>query len=534
MTDDGPPSPHIDTYARDHLPPREQWPVFTFELPELRYPPALNAAEVLLDEALAEGHADAPAIHHGDRTLTYAGLATMVARIAHGLATTHGVRPGDRVLLRGKNTPELFAAWLAVVRMGAIAVPTMPLLRRAELAYILTKARASVALCEPGLEADLEAALAETVPGARPIDLFALATQGDAPPYPPSPTRADDICLIAFTSGTTGQPKATLHFHRDILAMCDTFARHILAPCPDAIFTGTPPIAFTFGLGALLAFPMRFRGATALPVGNGPDALAHTIERHRATHLFTSPTGYRQLLAHVAARDLSSLQASVSAGEHLNAPTWEAWYAATGLTMIEGIGATEMIHIFVSAPAADARPGRIGKAVPGYTTALLDPDNAPIGGPAEGRLAVRGPTGCRYMNDSRQANYVIDGWNVTGDLFRRDAEGWLSYVARADEIIVSSGYNISGAEIEAVLMTHAAVAECAVVGMPDPERGQVVKAVIVTSPGFEGSDLLARILQDHVRAAVAPYKYPRCVEFRAALPTTTNGKLMRHMLCVQL
>ena len=530
MTDDGPPSPHIDTYARDHLPPREQWPVLTFDLPELQYSPALNAAEVLLDQALAEGHANRPAIHHGERTLTYADLAAMVARAQAALADTHGVRPGDRVLLRGTNTPEFFAAWLAVVRMGAIAVPTMPLLRRAELAYIITKARTRVALCEPGLEADLRAAFADAEPAGRIVDLTALAAHGDVAPRAPAPTRADDICLIAFTSGTTGQPKATLHFHRDILAMCDTFARHILNPGPAAVFTGTPPIAFTFGLGALLAFPMRFRGATALPLDGGADGLAQTIARHRATHLFTSPTGYRQLLAADPAYDFSSLRASVSAGEHLNAPTWNAWHAATGLTMIEGIGATEMIHIFLSAPADQARPGVIGKAVPGYRVELLGPDNCPIEGPGEGRLAVRGPTGCRYMGDARQGNYVIDGWNVTGDLFRRDAEGWLSYVARADEMIVSSGYNISGAEIEAVLLTHPAVLECAVLGVPDEARGQIVKAVIVPGPGVDPGDALARALQDHVKGALAAYKYPRRIAFRTTLPRTPNGKLQRHAL----
>ncbi len=529
---EGPPSPHIDSYARDGLPPRDQWPVLMFDLPELQYPRALNAAEVLLDHALAEGHGDAPALFHGKRTLTYAALAAMVRRIAATLAHTHGVRPGDRVLLRGTNTPEFFAAWLAVVRMGAIAVPTMPLLRRTELAYILAKARAQVAVCEPGLEAELAEALADTDPQGVIVDLAALATYGDAPAQPPAPTRADDICLIAFTSGTTGQPKACLHFHRDILAMCDTFARHILTSGAGAIFTGTPPIAFTFGLGALLAFPMRFRGATALPIGGGPDALGEAVQRHRATHLFTSPTGYRQLLAHAADFDLSSLQASVSAGEHLNAHTWEAWHAATGLNMIEGIGATEMIHIFVSAPAADARPGRIGKAVPGFEVALMDADGGLIEGAGEGRLAVRGPTGCRYMADERQASYVIDGWNVTGDLFRRDAEGWLSYVARADEMIVSSGYNISGAEIEAVLMRHAAVAECAVVGVADEARGQIVKAVIVPARGVEAGDVLAKALQDHVKAQIAAYKYPRSIEFRTSLPRTPNGKLRRHALCL--
>jgi len=523
-------SPHIDTLARDGLPPPEQWPVLRFDRPEFQYPEMLNAATVLLDDALAEGHGARTALLHGDRRLSYAELAALTDAIGGWLADDFAVRPGDRVLLRGANTPEIFAAWLAVVKIGAIVVPTMPLLRRRELATVLRRARPVVALCEPGLEGELEDALADTS-AEMPCRMAPLVTPDRTPtPLAAAPTRADDICLIAFTSGTTGEPKACLHFHRDVLAMCDGFARHILAPTPDAIFTGTPPIAFTFGLGALLAFPLRFRGAAALPVGAGPDALALTIARHRATHVFTSPTGYRAMLAQTPAPDLSSLTASVSAGEHLNAATWHAWHAATGLRMIEGIGSTEMMHIFLSTTAAAARPGSVGKPVPGYEAALLDPDGRLLEGEATGRLAVRGPTGCRYMADARQANYVVDGWNVTGDLFMRDAGSDYSYVARSDDMIVSSGYNISGPEIESVLLEHPQVHECAVLGMPDAERGQIVRAVIVPAAGVAGDDALAEALKAHVKARLSPYKYPRRIDFRTSLPRTANGKLQRHLL----
>jgi len=530
------PSGHKDTFARDHLPPEERWPLFEFLLPELRYPDRLNCATVLLDDALAEGYADRLAIQQGDVALTYGELAAMTNRFARVLAEDYDVAPGARVLLRAENSPAMFAAWLAVMKVGAIAVTTMPLLRAAELAPIIRKARTAFALCARDLVAELATAggLADDLQhivtfGAPDADLERQAA-GKAAEFAPVATSQDDVCLIAFTSGTTGEPKAAMHFHRDVLAMCDTFCRHIVKPEPGAIFTGTPPIAFTFGLGALLVFPLRFRASIALPRQSNPDALAQVIAERGATHVFTSPTGYRAMLARAPAGALASVRVCTSAGEFLPKGVSDEWFEATGVRLIDGIGATEMIHIFISAPPDQARPGAVGKPVPGYEARLLDDRDLPIEGPGVGRLAVRGPTGCRYLSDERQRAYVIDGWNVTGDIFRRDEDGYYWYISRADDLIVSSGYNIAGPEIEAALLLHHDVAECAVIGWPDAARGQVVKAVIVPRADVEAGPELAAALQAHVKATLAPYKYPRIVEFRDALPKTSTGKVQRSAL----
>lgn len=530
------PSGHKDTFARDHLPPEDRWPVIEFALPELRYPERLNCAAVLLDDAIAEGHAARPAIVQNGASLTYGELAAMTDRFARVLAEDFAVAPGARILLRGENTPAMFACWLAIMKVGAIAVTTMPLLRAAELKPIIAKAQTSLALCSEALMAEVVAArtpgdgLTQVVAYGSPAAELERRAAGKPPRFTPAATSQDDVCLIAFTSGTTGEPKAAMHFHRDVLAMCDTFARHILKAGPDAIFTGTPPIAFTFGLGALLVFPLRFRASVALPAHSTPDALWQVILQHGATHVFTSPTGYRAMLARAPEDALASVRTCVSAGEFLPKAVSDEWFDATGVRLIDGIGATEMIHIFISAPPDEALPGAVGKPVPGYQACLLDDQNHPIDGCGVGRLGVRGPTGCRYLSDERQLGYVVDGWNVTGDIFRRDAEGYYWYVARADDLIVSSGYNIAGPEVEAALLQHQDVAECAVIGWPDKARGQVVKAVVVARAGAEPGPDLARVLQEHVKATLAPYKYPRIVEFREALPKTATGKVQRNVL----
>ena len=440
------------------------------------------------------------------------------------------------MLLRGANTPMMFAAWLAVMKAGAIAVTTMPMLRARELLPLVRKAKVALALCQGGLEEALAEVQAQEPElrrivsfGAPGAELERLAA-GKSDSFIPVATAADDICLIAFTSGTTGDPKATLHFHRDVMAMGDTFSRHIVRAPPGSVFCGTPPIAFTFGLGGLLTFPLQARAAIALPDQSTPPAMAEAIVRHRVTHLFTSPTAYRALLTKPGAYDLSSLVACVSAGEHLPLGTSEAWLAETGIRLIDGIGSTEMIHIFISDRPEDVRPGATGRPVPGYEACLLDDDDRVIEGPGTGRLGVRGPTGCRYLDDTRQTVYVVEGWNVTGDVFRRDEDGFYWYVARGDDMIVSSGYNISGPEIEEALMLHPAVLECAVIAWPDSERGHIVKAVVVASEGVTPDDALARALQDHIKATLAPYKYPRAVVFVSALPKTATGKLQRNAL----
>lgn len=530
------PSAHRDGFTRDNLPPTDQWPVLRFDLPELRYPDRLNCAVELLDKALEEGHGSRPAILHGDQVWTYAEMAAAANRIARVLTEDLGAVPGNRVLLRAPNTPTMLFAWLAVVKAGLVAVATMPQLRAIELKQIVEKARVGLALCDASLLAELEAARAEAptlrriVPFGEPDSELERLMDGKPADFQAADTSQDDVCLLAFTSGTTGDPKACMHFHRDVMAMCDTFARFMLKPRPDDVFVGTPPIAFTFGLGALLAFPFSFRAGVALPDKTAPSALVEAIQRHRATMVFTSPTGYRAMLGQLADFDTASVRTCVSAGEALPKPTSDAWFEATGLRIVDGIGSTEMIHIFISAAGADIRPGATGRPVPGYVAALLDKDGREIEGPGIGRLAVRGPTGCRYMADARQRNYVVNGWNVTGDTYRRDEDGYYWFQARADDMIVSAGYNIAGPEVEQALLAHPAVAECAVVASPDAERGNIVKAFVVPAKGFVTSDALARELQDFVKSRIAPYKYPRAVEFLDALPKTQTGKIQRFRL----
>ena len=526
---------HIDPFARDNLPPEDQWPVFQFDLPDLQVTDPFNCGAWLLDCALDEVGATKPAILSGEIRWSYGELADQTNRICRVLVEDYGIVPGNRVLLRGPNSPMMFAAWLAVMKIGAIAVSTMPMLRAFELRQIADKARIAVAICTEDLVGELDAIL-----GSSPLQTIISYGNGDCAlekamrskpgSFTAVKTSQDDVCIIAFTSGTTGLPKATMHFHRDVLAMCETFAKHMVPADTQSIFSGTPSIAFTFGLGGLLVFPLYFRATIALPAGSAPKALAECVQRHRVTHLFTSPTAYKAIAANRADYDLSSLEVCVSAGESLSAAISDLWKDATGLRLIDGIGGTEMIHIFISASGADIRPGATGKPVPGYTAEIFDEHSQPIAGAGTGRLGVRGPTGCRYLSDSRQTNYVVGGWNMTGDIYRRDEDGYYWFVARSDDMIVSGGYNIAGPEIEAALGLHPAVEECAVIGWPDSERGQIVKAFVVPRKPFVGGPDLAKGLQDHVKTVLAPYKYPRAVEFCAALPKTTTGKLQRSAL----
>jgi len=529
------PSQHRDTFARENLPPEDQWPVFEFSLPQLRIPDPFNCGAWLLDQALDDTASRKPAIFQGDMVWSYADLAAHTNRLCHALTDELGVVPGNRILLRGANSPLMFALWLAVMKVGAIAVSTMPMLRARELQPIVEKAQIALAICSDDLTGDLEAILG-TTPLRRIVSYgsdtseLERAMAGKSDQFAAISTSQDDVCLIAFTSGTTGQPKATMHFHRDVLAMCETFARHMVPAGPDAVFTGTPSIAFTFGLGGLLVFPLYFRAAIALPRAGTPTALAEAIERHRATHVFTSPTAYRAITAWKNEFDLSSLKVCVSAGEALSRTISDSWFAATGIRLTDGIGGTEMIHIFISAAGDDIRPGATGKPVPGYTAQLFDQNGRAVEGAGTGRLGIRGPTGCRYLSDARQHDYVVGGWNMTGDVYRRDADGYYWFVARADDMIVSGGYNIAGPEVEAALLLHPDVEECAVIGWPDSERGQIVKAVVVPSRGAVAGPDLAKLLQEHVKHTLAPYKYPRAVEFCDALPKTMTGKLLRSAL----
>ena len=531
-------SAHIDTFARDNLPAPEQLPEFLFKLPELHYPDRLNCVAAFVDDWVAAGHGGRDCLVSPAERWSYADLAARVNRIANVLTRDLGIVPGNRVLLRGPNSPMMVAAYFAVIKAGAIVVATMPLLRAKEIAFPLAKAEIRLALCDTRLADEMEkarphAAALERVVfwGSGPADsLEARMMKEGYEHFEACDTASDDVCLIAFTSGTTGVPKGTMHFHRDMLAICDSFGKYVLRANADDRFIGSPPIAFTFGLGGLVLFPLRVGAAAILLERASPDDLLPAIGKLRATICFTAPTAFRNMLGKVADHDLSSLRKCVSAGETLPAATFGAWLAATGIRVIDGLGSTEMLHIFIGSREEDMRAGATGKPVPGYEARIVDEAGreCPIG--TAGRLAVRGPTGCRYLGDKRQLEYVQQGWNITGDTYIKDADGYFRYQARSDDMIISAGYNIAGPEVETVLLTHPAVAECGVVGQPDAERGQIVKAYVVLNQGYAADMTLTRTLQDYVKAAVAPFKYPRAIEYVTSLPRTETGKLQRFEL----
>ncbi|MBX9928494.1 MAG: benzoate-CoA ligase family protein [Gemmatimonadaceae bacterium] len=527
--------PH-DPFVRDHTPSRDAQPEFRFTLPELRYPPRLNVVVELLDRWMERGHGEKPCFIGPQEAWTYAETAAQVDRYANALVKQYGLLPGQRVLLRAPNSPRMAAAYLAVMKAGGIVVATMPLLRAPELAAVITKARIDLALCDARLLPALEEAqracptLTRIVTfAAADAELDRAAERVDAH-FDAYDSASDEPCLLGFTSGTTGGPKATIHYHRDLLAIADTYGRHVLRAESNDRFIGSPPLAFTFGLGGLVIFPLRVGASAVLLEKAPPEELLAAIRHYRPSIVFTAPTAYKAMLSKLEPGDTSSLRRCVSAGETLPASTFEAWRSATGLPLMDGIGATEMLHIFIGSPADEARAGSTGRVVPGYEARVVDANGAAVADGTPGQLAVRGPTGCRYLDDPRQARYVKDGWNYPGDTYIRDADGYFWYQARSDDMIISSGYNIAGPEVEAALLTHPAVLECGVVGLQDADRGTVVAAFVVVQPGITADASLALALQEHVKATIAPYKYPRVVEFVLELPKTASGKLRRNVL----
>ncbi len=534
------PSAHEDTFARDNLPRPDQWPDMLLERPEYDYPEYLNAAVELTDRMVEAGFGDHDALIGNGRRRTYKELADWTNRLAHALVEDYGVRPGNRVLIRSGNNPAMVAAWLAATKAGAVVVNTMPMLRAGELSKIVDKAQVSLALCDSRMADELVACAKDsrylnkvvsfdgTSNHDAELDRIAL---GKPVRFDAVATGRDDVALLGFTSGTTGQPKATMHFHRDLMIIADGYAKSVLGVTPDDVFIGSPPLAFTFGLGGLAVFPLRFGATATLLEDASPVNMVEIIETYKATICFTAPTAYRIMMAAMdQGADLSSLRIAVSAGETLPAPVFEQWTKKTGVPILDGIGATEMLHIFISNTLDEAQPGATGRPIAGYEAKVVDDKMREVGAGEIGKLAVRGPTGCRYLADERQKRYVRDGWNLTGDTFRVDADGIFHFVARTDDMIISSGYNIAGPEVEHALLRHEAVAECAVVGVPDEERGEIVKAFVVLKPDVEASDALAKVLQEHVKATIAPYKYPRAVAWIGALPKTATGKLQRFKL----
>ncbi len=532
------PSGHTDTFARDHLPPVDQWPTLEFTTPDLQYPERLNAATELLDAAIGRHGADRPALRTPDGTVwSYGELLRTVNQVAAVLTDDLGLEPGNRVLLRSPNNPWTVAAWLGILKAGGVVVTTMAALRAREVGPIVEKTRPAVALVDHRFVQDVETVRDTVAP-----DLVVVAYGGDGDDdltrrvatksghYDAVDTAADDVALFGPTSGSTGVPKITTHFHRDVLSIDNTFGRHVLRLTPDDMVACTAPFAFTFGLGMLVVFTLR-AGACALVTETAtPAELAELVQQHGVTVLATAPTAYKQIIKGGHLSRLAGLRTAVSAGEHISQEVWETVRSELGLAIIDGIGATEMLHIFISAAGADIRPGSTGRPVPGYRATILGPDDQPVPAGTEGRLAVIGPVGCRYLDDDRQRGYVVDGWNVTGDTFVQDEDGYFFYRARTDSMIVSSGYNIGAPEVEAAIDSHPDVVEAGVVGEPDPERGSVVSAFVVLREGVVGDDAKAREIQDHVKATLAPYKYPRRVRFVDQLPRNTSGKLQHFKL----
>ena len=522
----------MDTFAIDNLPPVEQWPEFS-NLAELDYPEKLNCAENFLDDAVADGFGEHTVIVTPDQEYSYARLQKDANRIAHVLLDDCGLLPGNRVLLRAPNSYMMAACWFGVVKAGGIAVSTMPLFRAKELIVMIEKAQIKTALCDARLADELQSAKSDSI--LEQILLFGESElekmmSGKPETFENFPTAADDTCLIAFTSGTTGNPKGTMHFQRDMLTICRAYSEPILAPTPRDRFIGSPPLAFTFGLGGQLLFPMYARASTILLEKASPDLLLSAIKKYQASIVFTSTTAYLFLLSELKDGDLSSVRTCVSAGETLPKPTWDSWKEKTGLEILDGIGSTELLHIFISSSADDIRPGATGKPVNGYQAKVVDETGNEVPPGTTGKLAVKGPTGCRYLADERQKNYVQNDWNLTGDTYKMDEDGYFWFQARTDDMIISSGYNIAGPEVEAALMTHESVMECAVIGIPDEQRGSLVKALVVLKEGFSADELLAKELQDFVKKTIAPFKYPRALDFVDSLPKTETGKIQRFKL----
>ena len=532
------PTGHTDTFTRDNLPPREQWPELLLD--RFQYPEYLNAAVELTDRMVEQGFGDNTALIGNGRRRTYKELADWTNRLAHALTEDYGVQPGNRVLIRSANNPAMVACWLAATKAGAVVVNTMPMLRAGELGKIVDKAEITIALCDTRLMDEMVACAKDSTYLVKVVGFDGTANHDaeldrvalhKSVRYDSVRTGRDDVALLGFTSGTTGEAKATMHFHRDLLIIADGYAKEVLAVTPDDVFIGSPPLAFTFGLGGLAVFPLRFGAAATLLENASPPNLIAIIEEYRATVCFTAPTAYRAMLAAMdEGADLSSLRAAVSAGETLPAPVYDAWRAKTGKPMLDGIGATEMLHIFITNRFEDSQPACTGTPVGGYQAKIVDDDMHDVQRGTVGLLAVRGPTGCRYLSDKRQRSYVRDGWNLTGDSFMQDEAGYFHFAARSDDMIISSGYNIAGPEVEAALLGHPDVAECAVIGVADEARGQIVQAHVVLKDGVSADEVMVLRLQEHVKATIAPYKYPRSVVFIDSLPKTATGKVQRFRL----
>lgn len=520
-----------DNFAHDSLPDIALQPDYIFPSTEFQQPEMLNCVERLLDYHIENGHGNAICLQTFEESWTYQDLYEKANQIAHILVDDLGLKSGNRVLIRSANNPMMVACWYAILKAGGIVVATMPLLRSKELTTIIDCAEISHAFCDDSLIEEINLVKS---PFLKSVSFYKELTnlmESKPKNFTNYHSKSDSVALIGFTSGTTGLPKMTAHYHKDILNICEAFPQYSLQPTAHDVFTGSPPIGFTFGLGGLVLFPMYFGASTFLIEKPTPDLLLQAIQDFKVTICFTAPTAWRIITTKVKEYNVSSLRRCVSAGETLPMKVWEDWYNATGLKIIDGIGATEMLHIFISSNEENMKPGATGLAVTGYEAKIVDKKGNEVGANEPGRLAVRGITGCKYLNrEEKQREYVENGWNITGDIFKRDKDGYFWFVARGDDMIISSGYNIAAIEVESVLLTHDEILECAVIGLPDEERGMLVCAYIVLKDHSKAQDETAKTIKDWFKEVAAPYKYPREIRFLEALPKTETGKIQRFKL----
>lgn len=527
-----------DNFAHDSLPDISLQPDYIWDLPQFRQPEMLNCVDRLLDDHIKNGNGDAICLRTFEKNWTYRELYEKANQIAQVLIDDLGLQSGNRVLIRSANNPMMVACWFGIIKAGGIVVATMPLLRAKELTTIIECAEISHVLCDVHLESEIDQVHS---PFIKRICKFDGSENGTselenlmlpkAKTFMNFHSKADSVALVGFTSGTTGLPKMTAHYHKDILNICEAFPQFSLQPTPDDIFTGSPPIGFTFGLGGLVLFPMYFGASTFLIEKPSPDLLLEAIQNHKISICFTAPTAWRIITSKVPDYDISSLRKCVSAGETLPLKVWQDWYDATGLKIIDGIGATEMLHIFISSNEENMRPGATGLPITGYEAKIIDAAGNELPANEPGRLAVRGITGCKYLNrPDKQREYVENGWNITGDVYKKDEDGYFWFIARGDDMIISSGYNIAAVEVESVLLTHEDILECAVVGLPDEERGMLVCAHVVLKEKNKASDEFSKAIQQWFKEVAAPYKYPRVIYFADLLPKTETGKIQRFKL----
>ncbi len=527
-------------------PPRELWPRFGLDFPEAReWPAKLNIAEVLVDDNLKRG--DKPAILYEDRQIKYRELQLMINKFGNALKVLD-VKPYDRVMLRLPNIPEFIVSSLAVQKLGAVSVPTFTLLKAKELSYIASDCEAKVLITTPSLLEDVEKAKGElktirhiVLADAKPSEVeapyiafdYLMDDFKEATGLEPVRVDQDEVTLLLYTSGTTGPPKGCIHTHRHYLAVADCYAKNVLQAREDDVWGGPPTMAFAYGHTGLICNPLR-HGATTSLVGSGrfePASMFQLIEKHGISVFYGVPTAYRTMVALKHERgkyDFSSLRVCVTAGEPCPPSLYYTIKEFFGCEVLEHMGCTELFNGFISTRFGQVKPGSMGLAVPGYDVRILGDDGNEVKTGEVGHLAVAGPIGIRYWKlPEKQAESVRNGWNHTGDMAYKDEEGFFWFASRSDDIIKTAAYRVSPHEVEEALIKHGAVAEAGVIGVPDLERGQIIKAFIVLKPDHKPSSRLEEELRVFVKDQIAPYKAPKEVEFVKELPKTETGKIRR-------